>query len=131
MPVAEGVASAPDGLEPVRRHAGTAVTFDGNNTLRSVSVPAYSLFIPSAPVQQSEAVGANGGEQVLTLATPVTAESLSVTPWWFELLPPLFRSATVQGWKERLFPANAAVTFLIVGLTMVVSALALPEPSRK
>ena len=103
-----------------------AVTFTASNTLKEIRLPAYSYFLSSAPMQASIPVGENADEQVHTLVNPITAESSREGRFWIEMLPPPLRWQKVQEWKEKLFPANAAITLILLGIATLGSVVLSP-----
>ena len=104
-----------------------AVQVTADNLLRELRVPAYSLFVPSVPVQISDPVGANADEQVLTLQTPINAASLSDQPLWIEMLPKRLRHGFVQQHRQQLFPANVWVSLIVFGLAGLASFSLVPR----
>jgi hypothetical protein len=107
-----------------------AMTFMADNAVREMTVPAYSFFLASVPAQTSAPLGRDANEQVVTLATAVTAESIRTTPLWIEMFPPPLRWQALQAVKEKLFPANAAVTLVLLGLASLASVTMAPRKRK-
>jgi hypothetical protein len=97
-----------------------------NNVLKEIRVPADSLYLSNLSLEESEPVGSNGEEQVLGLKQPVTAESIRATQFWIEMLPPPLRIGVVQSHRRQLFPANIAVTLILIGLSALASLALVP-----
>jgi hypothetical protein len=103
------------------------VKVDAGNTLKEISLPAYSYFLSGLSLQSSEPIGHNADEQVFTIANGVTAESLRDTQFWIEMLPTQLRRQPIQDFKSKLFPANASVTLVLLGLAMLGSVAVRPK----
>jgi hypothetical protein len=107
-----------------------AVSFTASPALKDIALPAYSYFLSSLPLTASAPVGENADQQVYTLANPVTAESSRQSRFWIEMLPPALRWQKAQDWKEKLFPANAAVTLILLGLATLASVELAPKTDK-
>jgi hypothetical protein len=105
-----------------------AVTFTAS-ALRQLTVPAYSLFVASRPMKASDPAGPDGDEQILTLAQPVTEAAAQTAPVWIEMLPSPFRVKAIQVAKDSLFPANAPLTLILLGIATLASVKLVPRVS--
>jgi hypothetical protein len=97
------------------------MTIDRRRALNNIVVPRYSLFASSAPIasQGSIRYAERDLDSVGLSEENVSAQSLSIRPVRFELLPRTFRYRWISENSSLIFPLNP----LLGAAYLLVSAL--------
>ena len=107
-----------------------AVNFTAENELKELTLPAYSLFVASHALTPASVTGEDAGEQVFTFDTPVTASTAQSKPLWVEMLPTRLRARAIHAARDSLFPANAAITLVLLGIATLGSTRLVPDTTK-